>query len=87
MLTGKDDNVGRKVSNGSLWTNELNPSTAEPKPPSKVKLLTKKLEENLDLDLLNDFTYLIIALGCGLIYVSESNFKLMAPFFLADIGE
>ncbi|XP_014487676.1 PREDICTED: monocarboxylate transporter 3-like isoform X2 [Dinoponera quadriceps] len=75
--------VGRRESNGALWTNEQN-MTVESSPP-RISLV-KKLKESLDLDLFKDFTYLIIILGCSLFYVAETNFKLMVPFFLSNIG-
>ncbi|XP_032664228.1 uncharacterized protein LOC116840954 [Odontomachus brunneus] len=86
LLTEKSKIAGRRSSNGSFWTNEQDATTFESSSKPKNKSFAKKLMETLDLDLLKDFTYLIISLGCALFYVAESNFKLMAPFFLSDIG-
>jgi hypothetical protein len=47
----------------------------------------KKIKTTFDLDLLKDSIYLNVSLGCSLFYVAETNFKLMTPFFLSNIGE
>lgn len=75
-----------RMSNGSTWTKEQDvrdESTVTP----RSKSFAEKIKETFDLDLLKDSTYLNVALGCSFFWVAESNFKLMAPFFLADVGE
>lgn len=73
------------MSNGSMWNRDQN---AENELTShKKESFMKKIKTTFDLDLLKNFTYLNVTLGCSLYYVAESNFKLMTPFFLSDIGE
>ncbi|XP_070514174.1 monocarboxylate transporter 2-like isoform X2 [Cardiocondyla obscurior] len=74
----------RRMSNGSMWTKD---QCKENEPIlSKTQLFLKELKTTFDLDLLKNSTYLNVALGCSFYYVAESNFKLMTPFFLSDIG-
>jgi len=40
----------------------------------------------MDLDLLKDGVYLNILFGLSIFYVAELNFKMVVPFFLADLG-
>lgn len=75
----------RRMSNGSMWTINQN-AESEPTSPKEESFM-KKIKATFDLDLLKNSTYLNVALGCSLFYVAESNFKLMTPFFLSDIGE
>lgn len=75
----------RRVSNGSMWTKDQN---AEIESTShKKESFMNQIKTTFDLDLLKNSTYLNVTLGCSLYYVAESNFKLMTPFFLSDIGE
>ncbi|XP_034254704.1 uncharacterized protein LOC117653254 isoform X1 [Thrips palmi] len=46
----------------------------------------KRISNFLDLDLLKDSTYLNITLGLSLFWVAELHFKMVVPFFLADLG-
>lgn len=40
----------------------------------------------MDIGLLKDGTYLNILFGLSIFYVAEMNFKMVTPFFLADLG-
>lgn len=40
----------------------------------------------MDLDLLKDPKFLNILFGLSIFYVAELNFKMVVPFFLADLG-
>lgn len=75
----------RRMSNGSMWTKDQN-AEVESISPEKESFM-KKIKATFDLDLLKDSMYLNVALGCSFFYVAESNFKLMTPFFLSNIGE
>ncbi|XP_020283491.1 monocarboxylate transporter 13-like [Pseudomyrmex gracilis] len=74
----------RRMSNGSTWTKDQ--TADEPKIPSKTALFLKQIMTMFDLDLLKDSVYLNVILGCSIFYVAESNFKLLTPFFLSNIG-
>jgi len=82
----KTNPTGRRMSNGSMWTKDQKMED-ESKLSSKNESFIQKIKATFDLDLLKNFTYLNVSLGCSLYYVTESNFKLMMPFFLSDIGE
>lgn len=73
------------MSNGSTWTTKQN-ADDELKTPPKTSFI-KKINSTFDLDLLKNSLYLNVALGCSIFYVAESNFKLLTPFFLSNIGE
>lgn len=75
----------RRLSNGSTWTKDQNVDNELTSPQKKSFL--NKIKTTFDLDLLKNYTYLNVTLGCSFFYVSESNFKLMTPFFLSSIGE
>ncbi|KYN13878.1 PREDICTED: uncharacterized protein LOC108766313 [Trachymyrmex cornetzi] len=74
----------RRMSNGSMWSKDQI-ADIETLSPQK-KSFIKKLQTCFDLDLLKDSIYLNVTLGCSFFYVAESNFKLMTPFFLSDLG-
>lgn len=40
----------------------------------------------MDFDLLLDWKYLNILFGLSITYTAEMNFKLMVPFFMANLG-
>lgn len=82
----KTNSTGRRMSNGSTWTKDQK-TEDESKLSSKNESFMKKIKATFDLDLLKNPTYLNVSLGCSLYCVTESNFKLMIPFFLSDIGE
>lgn len=69
-----------------MWTKDQKMED-ESKLSSKNESFIQKIKATFDLDLLKNSTYLNVSLGCSLYYVTESNFKLMMPFFLSDIGE
>lgn len=75
----------RRMSNGSMWTKDQI-ADIETISPQK-KSFMNKLKTCFDLDLLKNSIYLNVALGCSFFYVAESNYKLMTPFFLSDLGE
>ncbi|KYQ56363.1 Monocarboxylate transporter 1 [Trachymyrmex zeteki] len=74
----------RRMSNGSMWTKDQI-ADIETISPQK-KSFMNKLKTCFDLDLLKNSIYLNVALGCSFFYVAESNYKLMTPFFLSDLG-
>ncbi|XP_011862379.1 PREDICTED: uncharacterized protein LOC105559003 [Vollenhovia emeryi] len=74
----------RRMSNGSMWTTDQI-AESDSTSPEKESFM-KKIKTTFDLDLLKNSTYLNVALGCSFFYVAESNFKLMTPFFLSNIG-
>lgn len=84
-LLMKTNSTGRRMSNGSIWTKDQKMED-ESKLSSKNESFIQKIKATFDLDLLKNSTYLNVSLGCSLYYVTESNFKLMMPFFLSDIG-
>ncbi|XP_011639056.1 monocarboxylate transporter 3-like [Pogonomyrmex barbatus] len=84
LLMKSNPDGTRRMSNGSMWTQDQN---VENEPvPFKTNSFIKKIKTIFDLDLFKNTTYLNVTLGCSFYYVSESNFKLMTPFFLSDIG-
>ncbi|CAL1675700.1 unnamed protein product [Lasius platythorax] len=85
LLMKTNPSGSRRVSNGSTWTENQKAEDAS-KLSSKSESFMKKIKATFDLDLLKNSTYLNVSLGCSLYYVAESNFKLMMPFFLSDIG-
>lgn len=58
----------------------------EEKETKKDRSYLQKVKDTFDLDLLKDPIYVNVIIGLSLYYVGESNFKLMTPFLLADIG-
>lgn len=85
LLMKTNPTGSRRMSNGSTWTKDQT-TEDESKLSSKNESFMKKITATFDLDLLKNSTYLNVSLGCSLFYVAESNFKLMTPFFLSDIG-
>ncbi|KYN43017.1 Monocarboxylate transporter 2 [Trachymyrmex septentrionalis] len=83
-LLMKPHTKARRMSNGSMWTKDQIADIETLSP--KKKSFMKKLQICFDLDLLKNSIYLNVALGCSFFYVAESNFKLMTPFFLSDLG-
>lgn len=75
----------RRLSNGSTWNKDQNADESKVMPENDSFM--KKIKSTFDLDLLKNSTYLNVSLGCSLFYVAETNFKLMTPFFLSNIGE
>lgn len=86
LLMKTNPSGSRRMSNGSTWTENQKAEDAS-KLSSKSESFMNKIKATFDLDLLKNSTYLNVSLGCSLYYVAESNFKLMMPFFLSDIGE
>ncbi|KAG5315825.1 MOT1 protein, partial [Acromyrmex insinuator] len=84
LLMKPNPTEARRMSNGSMWTKDQI-ADIETLSPQK-KSFMKKLQTYFDLDLLKNSIYLNVALGCSFFYVAESNFKLMTPFFLSDLG-
>lgn len=52
----------------------------------KKKGLWKRFVKLMDFDLLMDLRYLNILFGISITYVAEMNFKLVVPFFMANLG-
>uniref|UniRef100_A0A7G3ARK7 Putative monocarboxylate transporter n=1 Tax=Lutzomyia longipalpis TaxID=7200 RepID=A0A7G3ARK7_LUTLO len=46
----------------------------------------KRFSSIMDLDILRDRIYLNILFGLSIFYVAEMNFKMVTPFFLANLG-
>ncbi|KAG5307764.1 MOT1 protein, partial [Pseudoatta argentina] len=84
LLMKPNPTEARRMSNGSMWIKDQI-ADIETLSPQK-KSFMKKLQTYFDLDLLKNSIYLNVALGCSFFYVAESNFKLMTPFFLSDLG-
>ncbi|XP_024893812.1 uncharacterized protein LOC112468729 [Temnothorax curvispinosus] len=84
LLMKPNPSGARRMSNGSMWTKDQDTENGSIS-PKKESFMTK-IKATFDLDLLKNFTYLNVVLGCSFVYVAESNFKLMTPFFLSDIG-
>ncbi|XP_071558484.1 uncharacterized protein [Temnothorax nylanderi] len=84
LLMKPNPSGARRMSNGSMWTKDQDTENESTSP--KKESFMKKIKATFDLDLLKNFTYLNVVLGCSFVYVAESNFKLMTPFFLSDIG-
>lgn len=53
-----------------------------PKKPS----FWHRFAELMDIDILKDPIYLNILFGLSIFYVAEMNFKMITPFFLANLG-
>ncbi|XP_029173669.1 uncharacterized protein LOC114942459 [Nylanderia fulva] len=85
LLMKTNPSGSRRMSNGAIWTEDQKAEN-EPKLSSKSESFMKKIKATFDLDLLKNSTYLNVSLGCSFYYVAESNYKLMMPFFLSDIG-
>lgn len=85
LLLMKINPESRRMSNGSTWLKDQK-AVDESERSSKTESFMKKIKSTFDLDLLKNSTYLNVCLGCSLFYAAESNYKLMMPFFLSDIG-
>lgn len=53
--------------------------------PTKVGFF-RRLASILDVDILKDKIYLNILFGLSIFYVAEMNFKMVTPFFFANLG-
>ncbi|XP_011156579.1 monocarboxylate transporter 1 [Solenopsis invicta] len=85
LLMKPNPTEARRMSNGSMWTENQNVENGSI-PSEKKESFLQKIKATFDLDLFKNPTYLNVVLGCSFFYVAESNFKLMNPFFLSDIG-
>ncbi|XP_055714008.1 uncharacterized protein LOC129808224 [Phlebotomus papatasi] len=52
----------------------------------KKQSFWKRFSSIMDLDILRDRIYLNILFGLSIFYVAEMNFKMVTPFFLANLG-
>lgn len=84
LLTKTNSTGARRMSNGSMWTKDQNVDELK---VTENDSFVKRIKTTFDLDLLKNSTYLNVSLGCSLFYVAETNFKLITPFFLSNIGE
>lgn len=79
-----------KTSRTKTKINDINKNIEVEKneEPKNVKKESswRKVIHFLDLDLLKDPIYLNILFGLSIFYVAELNFKMIVPFFLADLG-
>lgn len=55
-------------------------------PLPKKESFWRRFATLMDIDLLKDGTYLNILFGLSIFYVAEMNFKMVTPFFLANLG-
>ncbi|CAG9801929.1 unnamed protein product [Chironomus riparius] len=55
-------------------------------PKPKKASFWRRFATLMDIDLLKDWTYLNILFGLSIFYVAEMNFKMITPFFLANLG-
>lgn len=55
-------------------------------PLPKKESFWRRFAGLMDIDLLKDGTYLNILFGLSIFYVAEMNFKMIIPFFLANLG-
>nr|CAD7258213.1 unnamed protein product [Timema shepardi] len=53
---------------------------------TKKKSYWRRFVTFMDLDLLKDLSYLNILFGLSVFYVAELNFKMIVPFFFANLG-
>ena len=83
-----NENGTNEVGNGADVTRNDIMQNGKKKTEGKHKVAScmQKINEFFDLDLLRDGVYLNVIVGLSLYYVAESNFKLMTPFFLSNIG-
>ncbi|GLH16418.1 Uncharacterized protein GBIM_20691 [Gryllus bimaculatus] len=67
--------------------NDINENTnaSESQESSAKSNYWKRVVDFFDLDLLKDHIYLNILFGLSIFYVAELNFKMVVPFFLADL--
>lgn len=75
-----------KHKNGSMHTirSELGLQMIKPK-TAKVGFW-KKFSSFMDMEMLRDRRYLNILFGLSIFYVAEMSFKMITPFFLANLG-
>lgn len=62
------------------------PKSQPPIQRDKPASLWSRFSTFMDLDLLKDPVFLNILFGLSIFYVAELNFKMVVPFFLADLG-
>jgi sugar phosphate permease len=55
-------------------------------PKPKKESFWRRLAILMDIDLLKDRTFLNLLFGLSIFYVAEMNFKMITPFFLANLG-
>lgn len=74
-----------EYTNGEITTNNnRKPSIKQKK--KEEKGCWGKFSNLMDLDLLKDPIFLNILFGLSLAYVAELNFKMVVPFFMANLG-
>lgn len=80
-----------KVETQKSEQNDINKNIKEATKPEVTKAAKKKsywrrVINFMDLDLLKDPIFLNILFGLSIFYVAELNFKMIVPFFLANLG-
>ncbi|XP_066994367.1 monocarboxylate transporter 9 [Anabrus simplex] len=79
-----------KTAKNRLQLNDINKNIEAEQELQKIKhkkkSYWKKIVTFFDLDLLKDPIFLNILFGLSIFYVAELNFKMVVPFFLADLG-
>lgn len=54
--------------------------------PTKKKNFWRRFIELMDVSLLKDLNFLNLLFGLSIFYVAEMNFKMVTPFFFANLG-
>ncbi|XP_047112345.1 monocarboxylate transporter 9-like [Schistocerca piceifrons] len=80
-----------KVETQKNEQNDINKNIKEATKPKVIKAAKKRsywrrVINFMDLDLLKDPIFLNILFGLSIFYVAELNFKMIVPFFLANLG-
>ncbi|XP_046994385.1 monocarboxylate transporter 5-like [Schistocerca americana] len=80
-----------KVETQKNEQNDINKNIKEATKPKVIKATKKRsywrrVINFMDLDLLKDPIFLNILFGLSIFYVAELNFKMIVPFFLANLG-
>jgi MFS transporter, MCT family, solute carrier family 16 (monocarboxylic acid transporters), member 14 len=75
--------ITQKLSCPNFIKTDLEDELPEPPTPDSFWVRFAKL---MDVGLLKDVIYLNILFGLSIFYVAEMNFKMVTPFFLANLG-
>lgn len=76
----------QKNNNGSLNTVRSELGLQMIKPKKTKTSFWKKFASFMDVEMLKDRRYLNILFGLSIFYVAEMSFKMITPFFLANLG-
>lgn len=75
-----------KQKNGSMNTIRSELGLQMIKPKKDKTSFWKKFSSFMDMEMLKDRRYLNILFGLSIFYVAEMSFKMITPFFLANLG-